>query len=71
MNVHSVRIAPTKLILVGTRIPYQATGDAGLEDNIIRYIPGTYLWEVYCSGISLLEINIKICNSGVIVLKLV
>ena len=27
--VHSVRIEPTKLILVGTRITYQATGDAG------------------------------------------
>ena len=28
--VHSVRIEPTKLILVGTRITYQATGDAGI-----------------------------------------
>ena len=27
--VHSVRIEPAKLILVGTRITYQATGDAG------------------------------------------
>ena len=27
--VHSVVIEPTKLILVGTRITYQATGDAG------------------------------------------
>ena len=26
--VHSVRTEPTKLILVGTRITYQATGDA-------------------------------------------
>ena len=26
--VHSVRIEPAKLILVGTRITYQATGDA-------------------------------------------
>ena len=25
--VHTVRIEPTKLILVGTRITYQATGD--------------------------------------------
>ena len=29
--MHSVRIEPAKLILVGTRITYQATGDAGLE----------------------------------------
>ena len=28
--VHSVRIEPAKLILVGTRISYQATGDAGV-----------------------------------------
>ena len=27
--MHSVRIELTKLILVGTRIAYQATGDAG------------------------------------------
>ena len=33
--VRSVRIEPTKLILVGTRITYQATGDAGylVEDS--------------------------------------
>ena len=35
--VHSVRIELAKLILVGTRITYQATGDAGcLEDGIWR-----------------------------------
>ena len=28
--MHSVRIEPTKLILVGTRITYQATRDAGI-----------------------------------------
>ena len=28
--VHWVRIEPTKLILVSTRITYQATGDAGI-----------------------------------------
>ena len=28
--VHSLRLEPTKLILVGTRITYQATGDAGM-----------------------------------------
>ena len=28
--MHSVRIELAKLILVGTRITYQATGDAGL-----------------------------------------
>ena len=27
--MHSVRIEPTKLILVGTRIAYQVAGDAG------------------------------------------
>ena len=32
-HVHSVRIEPTKLILVGTRITYQATGDAGFGEN--------------------------------------
>ena len=30
--VHSVRIELAKLILVGTRITYQATGDSGLPD---------------------------------------
>ena len=36
--VHSVRIEPTKLILVGTRITYQATGDACvLLILILRY----------------------------------
>ena len=29
--MHSVRIELAKLILVGTRITYHATGDAGLE----------------------------------------
>ena len=38
--VHSVRLELAKLILVGTRITYQATGDAGtvctiLQGNII------------------------------------
>ena len=33
--VHSVRIEPTKLILVGTRITYQATGDAGSYASIL------------------------------------
>ena len=27
--MHSVRLEPTKLIMVGTRTTYQATGDAG------------------------------------------
>ena len=27
--MHSVRLEPTKLFLVGTRTTYQATGDAG------------------------------------------
>ena len=27
--MHSVRLEPTKLILIGTRTTYQATGDAG------------------------------------------
>ena len=27
--MHSVRLEPTKLILIGTRITYQATGGAG------------------------------------------
>ena len=28
--MHSVRLEPTKLILIGTRTTYQAPGDAGL-----------------------------------------
>ena len=36
---HSVRLEPTKLILIGTRATYQATGDAGMYDT--RYqVPG-------------------------------
>ena len=33
--VHSVRIEPAKLILVGTRRTYQATGDAGAICHLI------------------------------------
>ena len=29
--MHSVRVEPTKLILVGTRITYQATGDVNIN----------------------------------------
>ena len=29
--MHSVRLEPTKSILIGTRITYQATGDAGIH----------------------------------------
>ena len=29
--MHSVRLEPTKMILIGTRITYQATGDAGIS----------------------------------------
>ena len=32
---HSVRMELAKLILVGTRITYQATGDAGLMGSAI------------------------------------
>ena len=28
--MHSVRLEPTNLILIGTRTTYQATGDSGL-----------------------------------------
>ena len=28
--MHSVRLEPTKLILIGTRTTYQATGDGGV-----------------------------------------
>ena len=37
---HSVRIEPTKLILVGTRITYQATEDAinrGIQSRTVRH----------------------------------
>ena len=33
--MHSVRLEPTKLILIGTRTTYQATGDASLSGEII------------------------------------
>ena len=36
MNVHSRRIELAKLILVGTRITYQATGDAGVQQQIYK-----------------------------------
>ena len=35
--MYSVRIEPTKLIFVGKRITYQATGDA-----MFLYMPGIY-----------------------------
>ena len=31
--MHSVGLEPTKLILIGTRTTYQATGDAGLVER--------------------------------------
>ena len=33
--MNSVRLAPTKLILVGTRTTYRATGDAGVCYQVI------------------------------------
>ena len=33
--MHSVKIELAKLVLVGTRITYQATGDAGCSEKII------------------------------------
>ena len=41
--MHSVRLKPTKLVLVGTRTTYQATGDAIyiiIYISIYVYIPG-------------------------------
>ena len=38
--MHSVRIEPAKLILVGTRITCQATGDAGTITFKWRFPPG-------------------------------
>ena len=35
--MHSVRIELAKLILVGTRITYQATGDAGISMYVITF----------------------------------
>ena len=57
--MHSVRIEPAKLILVGTRITYQATGDAGilrrrLTKNRIDY-HGTYIHTRYDFDIRHLE----------------
>ena len=31
--MHSVRLEPTKLTLIGTRITYQATGDAAPQEE--------------------------------------
>ena len=46
--MHSVRIELAKLILVGTRITYQATGDAGLYvySSITCFYVNTYLYEM-------------------------
>ena len=41
--MHSVRIKPTKLILIGTRTTYQATGDAGSVLHIALWGYQTYL----------------------------
>ena len=35
--MHSVRIELAKLILVGRRITYQATGDAGISMYVITF----------------------------------
>ena len=36
--MHSVRIELAKLILVGTRITYQATGDAGIYEYYVFFL---------------------------------
>ena len=45
MSMHSVRLKPTKLILIGTRTTYQATGDAG-------YIRGYHYYETTAVAVS-------------------
>ena len=47
--MHSVRIELTKLILVGTRITYQATGDTGIMDPfimVLRNIVIGFFWSI-------------------------
>ena len=45
--MHSVRIELTKMILVGTRITYQATGDAGCICNIYQMVYICRWYQVY------------------------
>ena len=65
-RMHSVRLEPTKLILLGTRITYQATGDVrdlglglGLgfdisgistKQNLSKVLPRAYDKYCHCSG---------------------
>ena len=64
--VHSVRIELAKLISVGTRITYQATGDAG----IFRITSNTIIRILACTSphnpISTVTKNMCSCNSACI-----
>ena len=41
--MHSVRLEPTKMILIGTRTTYQATGDADIKNYIFNHIYQQYM----------------------------
>jgi len=45
--MHSVRLELTKLILIGSRTTYKATGDAGLHIYIGKWFIGIALDEMY------------------------
>ena len=53
-SMHSVRLEPTKLILMSTRTTYQATGDAGL----VFMVKGTHETVTYCNN------HIAVSGSG-------
>ena len=52
-SMHSVRLEPTKSILIGTRTTYQATGDAGIDrwharvSGTLRYIRLIIIGELF------------------------
>ena len=76
--MHSVRLAPTKLILIGTRATYQATGDAGCtaavahiagcKPYILLQVASSFSVAHVCSlgGICTINTNIQVLHSVII-----
>ena len=60
--MHSVRLEPTKLILIASRTVYQATGDAGIYRLICIYIGRTCTQSLYSPAISPTDAATRLMN---------
>ena len=53
--MHSVKLEPTKLILIGTRTTYQATGDAGVMILFENYPEGNAVVSTFGTTLSVVD----------------